>query len=127
MQPVAPVSRVCAGCPAVPFPTACQVMPPSPLPLTALAANTRSLVTPYWPGPPCSYQTTHGTVSFGPAKAMSGSVAWRVTSTFRLGFELLETRSMPVCCQQKPPTAGADCDGLVPTGHVVTPLSSFTG
>ena len=33
----------------------------------------------------CSYQTTHGTVSFGPVKAMSGSTPSRVGSMFSVG------------------------------------------
>src|SRR4051812_6712810 len=67
------VVSTCAGLPEVPFPTACQWKPPSALPsATPFAANTRSLVTLNCPLP-CSYHTTHGTVSFDPVKAMSGS------------------------------------------------------
>src|SRR5947208_2126988 len=58
---------------------------------------------------------------------MSGSTPWRLISTFRLGLALPVTRSMPVCCQQSPPTAGPEGVGLVPTGHAVMPVSSLTG
>src|SRR3954449_12352527 len=56
---------------------------------------------------------------------MSGSTPSRVMSTFRLGFVLPSTRSMPVCCQQNPPTAGPVPVGLVPAGQVAA--SIFTG
>src|SRR3954471_300564 len=55
----------------------------------------------------CSYQTTHGTVSFLPVKAKSGSTPSRVGSTFSVGSPAAEgvrapafRRFMPVCCQQ---------------------------
>ena len=107
---------------AVPLPTASHWKPPSTTPetapaVTALAAKTRSFLTPKDPGP-CSYQTTHGTVSPGPVKAMSGSIPLRLGSTLRDGSPA--ERSTPTCCQQKPPT-GLPPAGFVPAGHVTVP------
>src|SRR3954465_11187138 len=55
----------------------------------------------------CSYQTTHGTVSFLPVKGKSGSCPSRVGSTLRVGSPVAEDvsapafrRFVPVCCQQ---------------------------
>jgi hypothetical protein len=84
-----------------------------------LAAKTCSLSLPSAPGS-VSYQTTHGTLSSVPVKAMSGSIPLRVVSTLRLGSALPFTRSTPVCWKQKPPS-GAPPEGLVPTGQVVVP------
>src|SRR5204863_2299901 len=84
------------------FPTATQWKPPlaATPSLTPLAANTRKLLcSPLIPVLPVSYQTTHGTPSLGAVKPMSGSIALRVGSTFRLGSALEgPTRGMPVCC-----------------------------
>src|SRR4051812_3932054 len=56
----------------------------------------------------CSYQTTHGTVSFLPVKAKSGSTPSRVGSMLSVGSPVADeagsaglTRLTPVCCQQK--------------------------
>src|SRR4051794_34824598 len=55
----------------------------------------------------CSYQTTHGTVSWPPVKAKSGSTPSRVGSMLRVGSPVAEEarapgfrRLLPVCCQQ---------------------------
>src|SRR5689334_20265099 len=88
--PVDELSSTWGPSPAVPPPTTCQWNPPSAVPsATPLAANTRSLLcSPVTPLTPVSYQTTHGTVSFGPVKAMSGSMPSRVRSTFSDGSAL---------------------------------------
>src|SRR5215472_8840700 len=68
------------------LPITCQWKPPAPVVVSGspLAANTSSLpASPVVPGC-CSYQTTHGTLSLAPVKAMSGSTPSRLTSTFRL-------------------------------------------
>src|SRR4051794_36696485 len=55
----------------------------------------------------CSYQTTHGTVSFLAVKAKSGSTPSRVGSMFSVGSPVADgarapgsRRLRPVCCQQ---------------------------
>src|SRR6201995_2179274 len=106
------------------LPITCQWKPPAPCvaSASALAANTISL-----PARPCvppffSYQTTPGTPSLAPVKAMSGSIPSRLTSTFRLGSAPPgPTRPRPTCWKQNPPIAGTlfDASGT-PAG--VTPL-----
>src|SRR5205085_43731 len=95
-----------------------------PLSLIPLAANTISLAwSPVNRVAPSSYQTTHGTESFAPVKAMSGSTPLREGSTLRLGsWKPAPARGSPTCCQQKPPIAGT----LPPTGTPAgfTPLQS---
>jgi hypothetical protein len=95
--------------PWAPLPTATQCMPPSAeASATPLAANTISLDCSWLgavvPVASFSYQTTHGTESCAPVKAMSGSTPLRVGSMFSVGSALpAGNRSIPVCCQQKPP------------------------
>src|SRR5581483_9770720 len=60
------------------LPITCQWKPPftpAVVSASALAANTMSLAArPAVPAPPVSYHTTHGTESFAPVNAMSGSI-----------------------------------------------------
>src|SRR5262249_10633550 len=73
-----------------------------------------------------SYQTTHGTESFAPVNAMSGSTPLRVLSTFRLGSSPVgPTRGKPVCCQQKPPIAGTwPLPSAIPSGLIPSQFSA---
>ena len=117
------------------MPTAVQLNPPSTVPVggvvalgaVALAANTISLLFSPAPLAFCSYQTTHGTESFGPVNAMSGSIPSRVRSTFSDGSP--PRRSTPTCCQQNPPTgatAGSTAAGLTPVQLVCPGPSGFS-
>ncbi len=106
------------------WPTTTQWNPPlaaSPS-LTPLAANTISFSCRPAVPLPFSYQTIHGTPSFTPVNAMSGSTPSRVVSTFRLGSS--PTRGIPVCCQQMPPIAGT-CPSIgTPAGLTPSQLAA---
>ncbi len=108
----------------MPRPSTTQRKPPIAVgSATPFAANTSEFVRRPSALAPSSYQTTHGTVSFGPVNAMSGSRPSRVGSMFRLAStgvagvnELGETRAAPTSCQQKPPITAPPA-GSVPAAH----------
>src|SRR5262249_47495197 len=128
------------------LPTACQWKPPAPavVSATALAAKTMSLPASPSPLASSSYQTVHGTVSFGPVNAMSGATLFRVGSMFNVwlpveddGSEVALSRLRPTTWKQKLLT-GAKPPGQVactrpreakiwnlPAASVVAPSTSF--
>src|SRR5437868_4833584 len=68
-----------------------------------------------------SSHTTHGTLSFAPVRAISGSIPSRVGSTFIEGSVVAAgidpapeaTRSTPTCWKHNPPFAPVPAGGLI--------------